>query len=135
MPLLRRAAVLAKHLWESFLREDCGRRCAATGDLVPHGTLKSVALKRKLAWAADLPYKFVTEQVALLALERLETHYHLQYPVIPGVSVKRWRAQQAARVTKLVYRYRKNSAARVSRKAMTDHDETQAWSAEAGCQH
>ena len=129
MRLRQRAVLVADHLWRSFLAKDRGQTVAATGRLLPHGSLKSKNLREGLSWAESLPYKFITEKVALKAILILEKVYRLQYPIIPGVTVDRWRALQARTLTRLCYRVKKNRGARVARSRSTSMDsmDTQPW--------
>ena len=122
-------------LWDAFFAEDGGQRVACTGQVIPHGTLKSRALRESLSWAASLPYKFVTVKAACCALLHLERKRGIQFPIIPGVSVARWRELEARRIARVCHRIQKNTSAQASRErklAAMDNEETQAWSLEAG---
>ena len=136
MPLQRseRVVFLASKLWESFLAEDSGRRVALTGDIIPHGSLRSKHIRSRLAWAESLSDRFVTFSVAKRAIIHLERKYYLNYPVIPGVTVQKWRETQASRIVALCYRMKKNCKARQKIKsatAMDSMEDTLAYDGEA----
>jgi len=123
--LKARALFLAKKLWDSFAAGDDGQRIAITGDIIPHGTLRSRSLRQCLKWAERSSCKFVTSVVASQAIEVLIKKYQLQYPIIPGISVRSWKRRQAERIVQVCYRVKKNSQARQVSLAMTDFEETQ----------
>ena len=130
MPVVRfhlkaRAFFLAKKLWDSFAAGDEGQRIAITGDIIPHGTLRSQSLRQCLKWAESSPCKLITSVVASQAIEILIRKYHLQFPIIPGISVASWKRRQAQRIVQICYRVKKNSQARQVSLAMTDFEETQ----------
>ena len=133
MRLRQRGILLASHLWDAFCANDRGQRVAATGLVIPHGTLRSRSLRESLAWAKTLPYKFVTVKVALRAVHHLQRKHHLEFPIIPGVSPTRWHELEARRIARICYRVKKNclAAAARARKLAMDHEETQPWSVEA----
>ena len=124
-PLKARAFLLAKKLWDSFAAGDSGQRIAITGDIIPHGTLRSRSLRESLRWAEGSSCKLVTAIVASQAIEVLIRKYHLQFPIIPGVAVRSWKKRQTNRIVHMCYRAKKNSQARQVSRAMTDYEETQ----------
>ena len=126
-----RAEFLAKRLWQSFVSVDSSLRVAQTGSILPHGSLKSHALRRSLSWVEGLDNKFITFQVAKRAVQVLERKYHLAFPIIPGVSVEDWRVQQASRISWLCYKAKKNSKARSQAPKKAAMDDTLAYDAEA----
>ena len=108
----KRAEVVAKFLWEKFISPDHGARVALTGAIIPYGSLKSAALRKQLAWVEALANKFVTLAVARRSIKLLLKKYHVNVPVIPGVSKDEWAQTQAQRVVKMCYRMKKNAKAR-----------------------
>ena len=104
----KRADHVAKKLWDSFVAPDYGSRVALAGAIVPHGSLKSALLRKKLSWVETLANKFVTLAVARRSVKVLERKYHLSVPLFPGVSREQWREQQSQKIVKLCYRVKKN---------------------------
>ena len=105
----KRAEFLAKKLWQGFVAGDFGQRVSLTGAIIPHGTLKSGALRRGLSWVESLENKFVTLAVARRTVVCMEKKYHLSVPFIPGASKQQWRETQAHRIEKLSYRAKKTA--------------------------
>ena len=131
--LKRRALFLAKKLWESFAAANGGRRIATSGDIIPHGSLRSRSLRRCLSWAESSPCKLVTQEVAQLAVDILVKQYRIQYPIVPGFPLKAWRKRQVSRIVHLCYRAKKNSHSRTrqAKHAMAEQD-TLIYDGEAG---
>ena len=109
-----RAFYLAARLHEAFVAVDQGQRLALTGAIIPHGTLKSLHIRRKLSFVETLENKFVTLAVARRTVICLEKRFYISVPRIPGLSHKDWRERQAKRILNLCYRVKKNLKARNS---------------------
>ena len=129
----KRAEVVAKYLWENFISPDYGARTALTGAIIPYGSLKSTALRKQLSWVEFLGNKFVTLAVARRSVKHLLRKYHVQVPIIPGVSSEEWKETQAQRIVKACYRMKKNAKARQTprRRATAAMEDTLVYDGEA----
>ena len=123
--LRTRSSVLAGHLFTSCCSsEEDRQRIAATGQLVPSGSLRYKTVRAKLAWVKHLPaQRFFTEKCVQQALDELVASHDLALPSIPGFCPESWVRQQTKSVTRILQRARKSTV------PMADPSlaETQVW--------
>ena len=129
-------SVLAKCLWEAFVKADDGERLAKTGSLIDAETLKCKATREAfdiVMTAGDNveQKRFWTQRRVSRALEHMIKKYNIEVPITPGFTWATWLKDQAKVVHDLSQKSRRNAWRRSSSSASSmDYTDTVPWDQE-----